>query len=185
MLEMLTVIGPMFLVIVAYFGSGFIRRFRQAGPHLNAFVFFFALPTFVYTAMVTAPPVDEYPVMAMVIPLVVTPVLSVLVYVLARWMTRSRVPAGAAPDAMAAPTSLSATFGNVGYFGIPISIGVLGPEAGLVAGIVHTLHNILYMNGYPLVRTTANTLRASGESWAASASCGPKWSGRSSNVPCC
>lgn len=161
MLEMLGVIGPMFLVIVVGFLSGLVRRFREAGRHLNAFVFFFALPTFIYTAMVTAPPVPDYPIMAMLIPVIVTPVLSVLIYVLARWMTRSRVPAGAAPDALAAPTSFAATFGNVGYFGIPISIGVLGPEAGLVAGIVHTLHNILYMNGYPLVRTAVNTLRAS------------------------
>ncbi|GAA1803669.1 AEC family transporter [Nesterenkonia flava] len=154
MLEMLGTIGPMFLIILTGFAAGFVRRFRAAAPNLNGFVFYFALPTFIYTAMVTAPPIGSFPVPAFLIPVVVTGLLAVGLY----YVTRS---AGSASKPMAAPTSLAGSFGNVGYFGIPISIGVIGPEAGVAAGIVHMIHNALFMNGYPLVRTAVNAAATS------------------------
>lgn len=153
MLEMLAVIGPMFLVVLVGFAAGFIRRFRDAAIHLNAFIFYFALPTFIYTAMVTAPPLGAVPPSVFVIILVVTPALSVALYFLCRVF-------GAASRTGAAPTALAGSFGNVGYFGIPISIGIIGPEAGLAAGIVHMTHNIFFMNAYPLVRTAVNASAA-------------------------
>src|SRR5699024_6263642 len=134
------------------FAAGFVRRFREASPYLNGFVFYFALPTFLFSAMTQAPAVDSVPWAMPLIVLTVTPLLSVALYYLC-WGIGGPTREGAAP------TSLTGTFGNVGYFGIPISIGVLGPEAGLAAGLVHVAHNIFYMNGYPLVRTLVDTRR--------------------------
>lgn len=150
MVTMLSTIAPMFVVILVGFAAGFISRFRQATSHLNVFLFYFALPAFIYTAMVTAPPLEGFPLAALIIPLVVTPVLSVGLYYLCRIL-------GEQSRQGAAPASLAGTFGNVGYFGIPISISVIGPEAGLAAGVIHMIHNAFYMNGYPLVRTAVNT----------------------------
>ncbi len=150
MVTMLSTIAPMFVVILIGFAAGFVPRFRAATSHLNGFLFYFGLPAFIYTAMVTAPPVDNFPLAALIIPVTVTPLLSVGLYYLFRAMG-PKIRDGAAPS------SLAGTFGNVGYFGIPISIGVIGPEAGLAAGVVHILHNAIYMNGYPLVRTAVNT----------------------------
>ncbi|WP_245554935.1 AEC family transporter [Nesterenkonia alba] len=150
---MLTVIAPMFLLIVVGFGAGFVGRFRQAAGHLNAFVFYFALPSFIYTTMVSAPPLGSFPAVGLLIPLTLTPLLAVGLYLLCRAVGRWRDHAG--------PASLAGTFGNVGYFGIPISVGVLGPEAGLVAGLVHTAHNVFFMNAYPMVRTAVHASRAS------------------------
>ncbi|GAA1108140.1 AEC family transporter [Nesterenkonia jeotgali] len=152
MVAMLAVIGPMFLVIGVGFAAGFIPRFRSGQDHLNGFLFYFALPTFIYSAMVTAPPTAGFPVLAVVIVAVVTPLVSIGLYY-ASWLFGARGRKGAAA------TSLAGSFGNVGYFGIPVSISVLGPEAGLAAGIVHMLHNLIYLNGYPLVRTVV-TARA-------------------------
>lgn len=146
MLEMLAVIGPMFLVIGVGFAAGFIPRFRSGQDHLNGFLFYFALPTFIYTAMVTAPPDAGFPLLAVAIVAVVTPLVSIALYYGSRLF-------GARGREGAAATSLAGSFGNVGYFGIPVAISVLGPEAGLAAGIVHMLHNLIYLNGYPLVRT--------------------------------
>ena len=156
MVTMLSTIAPMFVVILAGFAAGFIGRFRRATSHLNAFLFYFALPAFIYTAMVTAPPLEGFPLAALVIPLVITPALSVGLYYLCRVL-------GEQARRGAAPASLAGTFGNVGYFGIPISISVIGPEAGLAAGVIHMIHNAFYMNGYPLVRTAANTRNCSAE----------------------
>lgn len=155
MLEMLGVIGPMFLVIAVGFAAGFIPRFRAGQDHLNGFLFYFALPTFIYTAMVTAPPTAGFPVLAVVIVAVVTPLVSVGLYY------ASFLLGPLARDGAAA-TSLAGSFGNVGYFGIPVAISVLGPEAGLAAGIIHMLHNLIYLNGYPLVRTVVAARAAPG-----------------------
>ncbi|MCH8571449.1 AEC family transporter [Nesterenkonia sp. AY15] len=146
MLDMLAVIGPMFLVIGVGFAAGFIPRFRSGQDHLNGFLFYFALPTFIYTAMITAPPTAGFPLLAVVIVAVVTPLVSIALYYGSRLF-------GVRGHEGAAATSLAGSFGNVGYFGIPVSISVLGPEAGLAAGIVHMMHNLIYLNGYPLVRT--------------------------------
>ncbi|MBO0595890.1 AEC family transporter [Nesterenkonia sp. E16_7] len=146
MLEMLAVIGPMFLVLGVGFTAGFVPRFRSAQDHLNGFLFYFALPTFIYTAMVTAPPTAGFPVLAVAIVAVVTPLVSIALYY-GSFLFGDRGREGAAA------TSLAGSFGNVGYFGIPVSISVIGPEAGLAAGIVHMMHNLIYLNGYPLVRT--------------------------------
>ncbi|MGJ9371745.1 AEC family transporter [Nesterenkonia sp. CF4.4] len=146
MLEMLAVIGPMFLVIGVGFAAGFVPRFLSSRDHLNGFLFYFALPTFIYTAMVTAPPTAGFPWLAVAVVAVVTPLVSIGLYYGSHLL-------GARGREGAASTSLAGSFGNVGYFGIPVAISVFGPEAGLAAGIVHMLHNLIYLNGYPLVRT--------------------------------
>ncbi|MDZ5077844.1 AEC family transporter [Nesterenkonia sp. HG001] len=143
---MLTTIAPMFLVLVVGFLAGFASRFRGFQGALNAFVFYFGLPAFVFSAVVAAPPADRFPVGAVIIAAVVTLALSAGTYGAAH-LLGSRARAGAAP------TSLAATFGNVGYFGIPITLSTIGPEAALAAGIIHLVHNMIYMTGYPVVRT--------------------------------
>ncbi|NLS08593.1 AEC family transporter [Nesterenkonia sp. MY13] len=157
MFEMLTVIAPLFLLILLGFGAGFATRFRDAAPYLNGFVFYFALPTFLFTAMTEAPPTESFPWAMPLIVLIVTPAVSIGLYYLCRLL-------GGATAAGAAPTSLAGTFGNVGYFGIPISIGVIGVEAGLVAGLVHVIHNVFYLNTYPIVRTVVDARSAGGSS---------------------
>ncbi|MGJ9404919.1 AEC family transporter [Nesterenkonia aurantiaca] len=170
MLEMLTVIGPMFLVLGVGFAAGFVPRFRSAQDHLNGFLFYFALPTFIYTAMVTAPPTAGFPVLAVAIVAVVTPLVSIALYY-GSFLFGARGREGAAA------TSLAGSFGNVGYFGIPVSISVIGPEAGLAAGIVHMVHNLIYLNGYPLVRTIVAS-RAEQSSAAGTNAADPRKTGR-------
>lgn len=152
MREMLLVIAPLFVLILLGFSAGLDRRFREATPHLNAFVFYFALPCFIYTSVISAPEVGGFPWAMPLIVLTITPAMAIGLYYLSRGMD------GLARQ-WAAPVSLAGSFGNVGYFGIPISIGILGPEAGLTAGVVHMVHNLFFMNGYPLVRTAADTRR--------------------------
>ncbi|WP_243730504.1 AEC family transporter [Nesterenkonia salmonea] len=164
---MLGVIAPLFVLILLGFAAGFATRFREAIPYLNAFVFYFALPCFIYTSITAAPSVGSFPLAVPLIVLTVTPALAVGLYYLCRGL-------GGLSKDLAAPVSLAGSFGNVGYFGIPISIGLLGPEAGLTAGIVHMVHNIFFMNGYPLVRTAVLTRAREGSA----GSFGELWRGQ-------
>lgn len=165
MLEMLTTIAPMFLILVVGFLAGFSSRFRAAQSGLNAFVFYFGLPAFIYSAVSSAPAMPGIPFGALLLAVGVTTGLSVVVYLCAQLM-------GSQAKRGAAPTSLAGTFGNVGYFGIPISISTVGPEAALAAGLLHLVHNIIYMTGYPLVRTAVRVRSAAAE---------PEGSGRSTD----
>src|SRR5699024_5720345 len=52
----------------------------------------------------------------------------------------------------------SASYGNVGYFGIPMTIALLGTQAAVPAAIIHLLHNLVFLVGYPvLCGDTANS----------------------------
>lgn len=157
MLVMLGVIAPMFFVIVIGYLAGFTRRFSGHEPSiqgvLNSFLFYFALPSFLYTAVVEAPPTAGFPGVSVLIAGFIPVALAVAVFYACRLL-------GQKSWAGAGPVSLSATFGNVGYFGIPITISVLGPEAGLAAGILHMVHNLIFMSGYPVVRTAVNSAQA-------------------------
>ncbi|GAB3189087.1 AEC family transporter [Nesterenkonia suensis] len=159
MLSMLMTIAPMFVVLVVGFLAGFATRFRQAQGALNAFVFYFGLPAFVFSAVVDAPLGHGFPVGAVIIAAVVTLALSAATYGVALLL-------GPRAREGAAPTSLAATFGNVGYFGIPITLSAVGPEAALAAGIIHLVHNMIYMTGYPVVRTVSGAAAGAGASGA-------------------
>ena len=50
------------------------------------------------------------------------------------------------------PIVLGATFGNVGYMGVPIALALIGPQAGLACGVIQLLHNVVFLSGYPIMR---------------------------------
>lgn len=154
MLTMLMTIAPMFVILLVGFLAGYAARFRQAQSSLNGFVFYFGLPCFVFSAIVSAPPGGGIPAGALIIAAGVTLSIAAATYGAARVL-------GAKASAGAAPTSLAATFGNVGYFGIPITLSTVGPEAALAAGIIHLVHNMIFMTGYPVVRTAVTGMSAS------------------------
>ncbi len=148
MADTLVVIGPLFLVLLVGFGAGYVERFRHAEPALNGFVFYFALPAFLFEAVASAPIGDGVPPAFFGIAVVVTLVTWALAYGGARLLAPGC-------SAEAAPLSLGAAYGNVGYFGVPIVVSVLGPDAALAAAFGQLVHNLLFMVGYPLIRSVA------------------------------
>lgn len=145
MLEALTVLAPMFVIFGIGFIAGYSKRFRQGAQGLNDFVFSIALPCFIYISIATADLPETFPWQVWLLALLVPAVFAVAVYYGTRWLVpRHRHEA--------APLSLSASYGNVGYFGIPMTIALLGSEAAVPAAIVHLLHNLVFLIGYPVLR---------------------------------
>lgn len=149
MLEALTVLAPMFVIFGVGFGAGYNRRFQRAATGLNDFVFSIALPCFIYISIATADLPESFPGHVWVLALIFPAVFSVLVYYGTRWLTPQH-------RTQAAPLSLSSSYGNVGYFGIPMTIALLGTEAAVPAAIVHLLHNLVFLIGYPVIRGNPN-----------------------------
>lgn len=151
MLHVLGIIAPMFILLGVGMAAGFSERFRSAQAGLNAFVFYFSLPAFIFVAVANAPLNDGVPLAFIAISLGVTALVFVAAYVGAGVANRlRREPAeNMVPGAFA----IASTYGNVGYLGVPIVLSVLGPEAALGAALGQLLHNVLFMVGYPLLKT--------------------------------
>ncbi|MGO2140158.1 MAG: AEC family transporter [Leucobacter sp.] len=151
MLSVLSTIAPMFVILGAGMVAGFAPRFRSAQAGLNAFVFTFALPAFLFVAVTSAPIRDGVPLAFVGISLGVTALVYALVHFGAMFVRghsgtrRANVDPG--------PLAVAATYGNVGYLGVPIVLSVAGPGAALGAALGQLLHNMLFMVGYPLLKS--------------------------------
>lgn len=142
MREILTVVVPLYLLIVVGLVAGRTRAFDGAAVPLNRYVYYFAIPAFLFSAIVEAPTGVGLGWAFFIIAAGLTVAVSALVYFGARatpWRDSRR------------QLSLTAGFGNIGYFGLPIVLGVLGPRAGLAVAVLVLIHNLIYLIGYPVL----------------------------------
>ncbi|GAB3815936.1 AEC family transporter [Tessaracoccus terricola] len=140
MLDVLAVVVPLYVLILLGLAAGGAKPFQGADVSLNAFVYWFALPAFLFDAIVEAPSGDGLPLSFFVVTFLVTFGFSTLVWFGAR-LTGLRNIAG--------KLTLSAGYGNVGYFAFPLILSLLGPEAALPMALGSMVHNIIFMVGYP------------------------------------
>lgn len=128
---------PLFALILLGYGAA---RFRVLGDGaitgLNAFVFWFALPTMLFFTMARAPVRELFDwrlAAAMCgtssVVFAITLALGLLVFP-RRTIAERAVVAG------------TACFGNLGYLGLPLVIGTLGPQAGPPAGFILMADNL-------------------------------------------
>lgn len=140
MLDVLAVVVPLYaLILLGLVGAG-AKAFQGADASLNAFVYWFALPAFLFDAIVRAPSGDGLPLSFYIVTFVVTSVFSTLVYLGARLAGLRNI---------AGKLTLSAGYGNVGYFAFPLILSLLGPDAALPMALGSMVHNIIFMVGYP------------------------------------
>jgi len=145
MLAALSVLAPMFVIFGVGFAAGYVKSFRTGVGGLNQFVFFISLPCFVYVAITTAELPDTFPWQVWALAFFFPAIAFLLIFVAVRWLTPKH-------RGHAAPLALSSTYGNVGYFGIPMTIALLGNDAAIPAVLVHLLHNLVFLVGYPLLQ---------------------------------
>jgi hypothetical protein len=145
MLAALSVLAPMFVIFGVGFAAGSAKSFRTGVGGLNQFVFFISLPCFVYVAITTAELPETFPWQVWALAFFFPALAFLLVYAAVHWLTAKH-------REHAAPLALSSTYGNVGYFGIPMTIALLGNDAAIPAVLVHLLHNLVFLVGYPLLK---------------------------------
>lgn len=151
MLDVLSIIAPLFVLLGVGIVAGFSKRFRDAQSGLNAFVFNFSLPAFIFVAVAGAPISDGLPLAFIWLTLGGTAAVYFVVYFAAvvRWkFSKSRKNM-----VLPGPLGIASTYGNVGYLGVPIVMSVFGADAALAAALGQLLHNVLFMVGYPLLKS--------------------------------
>lgn len=152
MLEVIPIIAPLFVVLGIGMLAGFSHRFRSAQAGLNAFVFNFSLPAFLFTALAHAPISDGVPLVFVLVSFALPGLVALAVYGLSWWRQReAELPGGGA--VAPGPLAIAAAYGNVGYLGVPIVMSIVGPSAALAAALGQLLHNVVFMVGYPLLKS--------------------------------
>jgi malonate transporter len=128
---------PFFALIFCGYGAGRLKILDEtAAAGVNTFVFYFALPAFLFGLM-SSSPIEEV-VNGPFIGAYVTASLSV--FVLAALAGRRLFPIGRAE---AAVQGLAAVLANTGYMGIPLVSAVFGREAAVPIVVGLTLDGIL------------------------------------------
>ena len=124
---------PIFAVIFCGYGAGRLRLLSEASiTGINAFVFFFALPTFLFNLMATSPmsEIVNGPFIAAYIS------AGLAVYAVAALLGQRAFGLRPGESAM---QGAAAVVGNTIYMGLPMVIAVFGEEAAIPMALVLTL----------------------------------------------
>ena len=144
-LDVLLGVLPLFFVMLVGYAASYSSRFSgSVEPALNVFVFYVALPALLYKVVAGADISGGVPPEFLWGGAAAALVCAVFIWMVFRYlmrMDRARSMAGV----------LTSSFGNVSYLGIPVVLGVLGPQAGFAAGMGQLIHNVIFMVGFPVV----------------------------------
>jgi malonate transporter len=141
-----TQILPIFAIIAVGVVAGRWERFgERTAAVLNDLVYWVALPALIFASVAEADVSAGVPGSAVLASVGVV----LLAYGLG-WLT-ARLARRPAREANA--VGLVAGWGNVGYLGIPLTVGVLGPATAFAASLTSTLHTALAIAVFLVVAT--------------------------------
>jgi malonate transporter and related proteins len=130
MLQILNIALPFFGLILLGALAPYLWKVEESGlAWLNIFVVWFALPALIFL-VVAASPLDQ-----LVNPAFVTATGGVTVFCFLAMVVTGRIVFGA-DLRMAALQGTSASYGNVGYMGLPLAVAFFGPAAAVPAALV-------------------------------------------------
>ncbi|MDD7941472.1 AEC family transporter [Actinomycetospora lutea] len=134
--ELLSRILPVFAVIAVGAVAGRFERFgERTAAVLNDLVYWVALPALIFVSVAGADLSAGVPASALLASAAVVVVAYALGWAAARVVRR--------PPREAHAVGLVASWGNVGYLGIPLTVAVLGPATAFAASLTSTLHTAL------------------------------------------
>ncbi|WP_433801129.1 AEC family transporter [Actinomycetospora sp. CA-084318] len=143
---LLTQIAPIFAVIAVGAVAARWERFSEsAAATLNDLVYYVALPALIFDSVAEADLSTGVSGSAIVV------AIGLLVAGYALGVGLARLLRMPLREANAVGTV--GAWGNVGYLGIPLSVAVLGPAAGLAASLVSTIHTALAITVFVVAAT--------------------------------
>jgi malonate transporter and related proteins len=144
--DLLGRILPVFAVIAVGAVAGRFERFgERTATVLNDLVYWIALPALIFTSVAEADLSAGLPGSALVASVAVLLVAYALGWLAARLARR--------PTQEANAVGLVASWGNVGYLGIPLTVAVLGPATAFAAALTSTLHTALAITVFLVAAT--------------------------------
>lgn len=147
MLTILNLALPFFALIVAGFIAAKIFRLPEDGlAWLNILIVYFALPAMIFLT-VSATPFEKLIDWPFVLATSLATYLTFIVpFIVSVFILQTRITA-------AAIQGTSASFGNVGYMGLPLAVAFFGPEAAVPAALIFCFDCALQFTLTPLLAT--------------------------------
>lgn len=130
MTEILNLAMPFFgLIALGVIATRFWTHDALGLAWINTFLIYFALPALIFSVVAAAPfeKLLDWPYVSLTTS--VTTFAFLLTLTLSRWLF-------ATPLRIAALQGTAATYGNVGYMGLPLAVAFFGPEAAVPAALV-------------------------------------------------
>lgn len=147
MLTIFNLALPFFGLIVAGFFAAKIFRLPEDGlAWLNILIVYFALPSMIFLT-VAATPFDKLIDWPFVLATTLATYLTFIVpFIVSVFIWRTRITT-------AAIQGTSASFGNVGYMGLPLAVAFFGPEAAVPAALIFCCDCALQFTLTPMLAT--------------------------------
>lgn len=160
--QVLSIVAPIFLVILIGYGYGRIRQAdRQADKLINDYVLYVSLPALLFLAIAKANPGDLVQWGFLAATLAGILCAYCLGLILAR-LLRITAP-------QSSLIAMGSCYGTTGYMGIPILLSAFGSAAAVPAAIATILHNIPAIMAVIITHDIFRIRRAEGQvSYAAS-----------------
>lgn len=156
LVEVFVNVLPLFLGILVGYVASYWSKFKEnAEPPLSAFVFYIALPALLFVLTAEAGIGEGIPAAVPGLVVVSTLAFALMIFVVLRYCSERNLETGVA-------ATMSASYGNVAYLGIPVALGLLGPEGGLPAVVIQLIHNLIFVLGYPVLYELLFSKRAPG-----------------------
>lgn len=142
--DVLVRVIPLFLVILIGYIASRWHKFSAAEAAFSAFVFHIALPALLFQLAARSDLSTGVPAAVPIVIALAAGIFAALVFGGLRLSSK-----GSARETMT--TTMSASYGNVSYLGVPLVLGVLGTAGGLAASMGQLFHNIIFMVIYPML----------------------------------
>ncbi len=144
-LDVLFGVLPLFFVMIVGYAASYAPKFPSSvEPALNVFVFYVALPALLYKVVAQADASGGVPMDFLGAAAGAALVFALFSWAVFRYVLRLE-------NSQSLAGMLTTSFGNVSYLGIPVILGVMGPQAGLAAGMGQLVHNVIFMVGFPIL----------------------------------
>lgn len=147
MLTVLALAFPFFAIIGCGYGAAKVFRLPETGlAWLSIFIVWFALPSMIFLTVAAAPfeQLVKWPFVAATSAATFLSFMGVFAISVALWRT---------PVRTAAIQGTSASFGNVGYMGLPLAVAFFGAEAAVPAALVFCFDCALQFTLTPMLAT--------------------------------
>jgi predicted permease len=160
MITILNLALPFYGIILAGFAAAKVFRLPEAGlAWLNILIVYFALPAMIFLTVAAAPfeKLIEWPfVLATTL---ATYLVFIIPFIFSVFILKTRITT-------AAIHGTSASFGNVGYMGLPLAVAFFGTEAAVPAALIFCFDCALQFTLTPLLATLGHSEEAKSRSMA-------------------
>jgi len=151
----INLILPFFgLILMGFIAGKFMSKDRRGIEWFNIFVVYFALPPLIFQT-VAAAPIEQLTNWPFILATTFSSyTIFLIVFAVAVVILKKRIGEAAVQGA-------AASYGNIGYMGLPLTVAALGPSAAVPAALIFCFDSTLQYTLVPLLNSLGKSAKTS------------------------